>query len=134
MIVVDSSVWIGQLRGLDRPAVRVLEALREPREIVVGDIVMLEVLRGARDESQAARIECELRRFRLEPMLGLDAAVAAANLYRSLRRSGVTVRKMPDLLIAAFCVTKDYALLHDDRDFEQMAGRLNLRIVETSTP
>lgn len=132
MIVVDSSVWIAQLRSLDRPAVRVLEDLKNPRAILVGDIVLLEVLRGARDEKQAARIERELRRFRIEPMLDPDAAVAAAALYRSLRRSGITVRKVPDLLIAAFCVAHDYALLHDDRDFDQMAGLLGLRVVETS--
>ncbi len=54
MIVVDSSVWIANLRKQPVPAVR---KLREPDVAdasIVGDIVLTEVLQGERDEARAA--------------------------------------------------------------------------------
>lgn len=118
MIVVDSSVWIANLRNEERPSTAYLRWLPEPIEtIVVGDIVLLEVLRGARDERHAASIEFTLRRFNVDGMLDQNAAVAAAHSYRLLRRRGVTVSKIPDLLIATYCIRHGYPLLHDDRDF-----------------
>lgn len=133
MIVVDSSVWIAHLRNQDRPAVRLLRSYPKPGRIIVGDVVLLEVLRGARDHRDAARIERGLREFRIERMLDDSTAVAAASHYRTLRQAGVTIRKTVDLIIATFCLTHDYELLHDDRDFERCAARLGLRVVDTSS-
>jgi hypothetical protein len=65
VIVVDTSVWISHLPGHASPAVR---RLRDPTiadEILVGDIVLTEVLQGARDEAHAARLEADLRQFPL---------------------------------------------------------------------
>lgn len=129
MILVDSSVWIGHLRNHDRPAVRLLRSLPDPDEIIVGDLVLLEVLRGARDERHAAIIEEELRRFPVEPLLGEDAALSAARRYRSLRRSGLTVGKMTDLVIATFCVDRGHLLLHDDRDFIPLVDAMGLKVL-----
>jgi hypothetical protein len=131
VIVVDSSVWIGHLRHDDRPAVVALRSITDPDEIIVGDLILFEVLRGARDERHAATIEHELRQFRTEPMLGELTAITAARHYRYLRRSGFTVRKTADLIIATFCIENGYALLHDDRDFDPLVDRLGLRVVET---
>jgi len=51
MIVVDSSVWIGDLRNDDTAAVRKLRAPDLAVEaIVVPDPVLPEVLRGARND------------------------------------------------------------------------------------
>lgn len=129
MIVVDSSVWIGHLRHQDRPAVRLLRSLPDPDEILVGDLILLEVLRGARDEAHATHIERELRQFSVEPMLDDVTAALAARHYRSMRRRGHTVRKTSDLIIATFCVENDHALLHDDRDFVALVSGMGLRVV-----
>ncbi|SDR60615.1 hypothetical protein SAMN05444161_7652 [Rhizobiales bacterium GAS191] len=128
MIVVDSSVWIANLRDLDIDAVRKLRSIDDPGEILVGDLILLEVLQGARDEAHATRIEHNLRRFRIEPMLDDALAVKAARHYRSLRREGITVRKTIDMIIATFCLERGHALLHDDRDFDPMASHLGLRL------
>lgn len=130
MVVVDSSVWIANLRSQhDAAAVRRLRDVIERDEVVVGDLVLLEVLRGARDDAQAARIERDMRRFRVEPMLGDAVAVAAARLYRDLRGRGITIRKTADLVIAAFCLAHGYRLLHRDRDFAPFATHCGLRVV-----
>lgn len=129
MIVVDSSVWIDNLRSVDNTAVRKLQALGpDDTEILIGDIILLEVLQGARDALHAARIERSLRRFPIAPMLDAALAVRAAQNYRSLRSRGVTVRKTADLIIGTFCMARDHLLLHNDRDFEPMAAHLGLQL------
>jgi hypothetical protein len=127
MIVVDSSVWIGHFRNVDSAAVRTLRTLDDPNDILVGDLILLEALQGARDDRHAALIEQNLRRFAVEPMLGADLAVQAAKNYRLMRAHGVQVRKTIDLIIGTFCIARGHRLLHDDRDFEPMAKHLGLR-------
>ena len=129
MIVVDSSVWIGQSRGAHTRAVGQLNEVVDENEIIVGDLVLLEVLQGARDDHHALRLERTLRQFPVETMLDEALAVKAATNYRMLRTRGVTVRTTIDLIIATFCVDRGHGLLHDDRDFEAMAIPLGLRVV-----
>jgi predicted nucleic acid-binding protein len=129
LIVVDSSVWIANLRGLRTPQVALLTDLAKRELLVVGDLVMAEVLQGARDEANAGRIERNLRRYVIEPIVDTEIAVKAAWNYRSLRSRGFTVRKTIDLLIGTFCIERGYSLLHDDRDFEPMENLLGLAVV-----
>ena len=56
MILVDSSVWIAHLRGQRTPATAKLEAAAAREPILIGDLILLEILQGARDEAHAARI------------------------------------------------------------------------------
>lgn len=128
MIVVDSSVWIGELRDDDTAAVRKLRALDTMiSEIVVPNLVLLEVLRGARDEALAARIERDLSKFDSVTLGGRSLAVASARHYRHLRSLGITIRSSIDLLIGAFCIHHGATLLHHDRhDFAPMQEHLGL--------
>nr|WP_294521016.1 PIN domain-containing protein [uncultured Rhodopila sp.] len=129
MIVVDSSVWIGNLRDHDTGAVRKLRALDPMRSvIVVPDLVLLEVLRGARDEASAARIERNLSKFDIIQLGGKPIAVSAARHHRQLRGLGITIRSSIDMLIGAFCIEHGASLLHHDRgDFLPMEKHLGLR-------
>jgi predicted nucleic acid-binding protein len=129
MILVDSSVWIAHLRGLRTPATGKLEAAAGREPLLIGDLILLEVLQGARDESHAAQIERGLRHYALVPLLGADLAPRAASNYRKLRELGVTVRKTADIIIGTFCIEHRHALLHDDRDFGPMQEHLGLMVV-----
>jgi predicted nucleic acid-binding protein len=129
MIVVDSSVWIANLRDLDTNAVRSLRSIEDPDDILVGDLILLEVLQGARSEAHAARLEADLRQFRIERMLDEELAVLGARHYRTLRDKGVTIRKTIDLIIGTFCLARGHFLLHDDHDFDPMAAHLGLRVI-----
>ncbi len=131
MIVVDSSVWIARFRGVANAAAEKFEKVEEDDadEILVGDLVLLEVLQGARNDPHAAFIEERLREFRVEAMLDAGLAAIAAHNFRLLRGRGVTVRKTIDLIIATFCIEGDHTLLHDDRDFDAMALHLGLRVI-----
>jgi predicted nucleic acid-binding protein len=131
VIVVDSSIWIAHLRGLDSPGARRLRQLigEDDDRLIVGDVVLLEVLQGARDEANAVRIERALRAYRVVPMLDERLAPMAAEFYRRLRRQGITVCKTMDMIIGTFCIDGGHELLHDDRDFAPMAEHLGLRVL-----
>ena len=131
MIVVDSSVWIANLRAADTEALRKLRAIvdDDDEQILVGDLILMEVLQGARDEATAVRIEQNLRTYQVATMCDVTLAVKAARNYRSLRERGITVRKTIDMIIGTFCISGGHGLLHDDRDFDPMAAFLGLRVI-----
>jgi predicted nucleic acid-binding protein len=139
-VLIDSSVWIDHLRGagtretaiLDRLLTWLDPALERGDDaasagLLVGDLVLCEVLRGIPDPREHAIVRDVLLSFEVVTIGGTDLALAAADHYRVLRRRGVTVRKTIDLLIGTYCIAKECALLHSDRDFEPMTRHLGLR-------
>ena len=130
MIVVDSSVWIDFFNGKVTPQTSKLLSLLGNEPLLVGDLILCEILQGARSEAQARRLEQELRKFELLPMLNPELAIAAAKNYRLLRGEGITIRKTIDLIIGTFCIAHGHTLLHDDRDFSPMETHLGLKIIE----
>jgi predicted nucleic acid-binding protein len=129
MILVDSSVWIDLLNNVVTEPVRRLRELIPTTPLLVGDLILLEVLQGLRNESQARLVERSLRRFDAISLLDPELAVRAAVNYRFLRRRGITIRKTIDLIIGTFCIERGHALLHSDRDFEPMQRLLGLETV-----
>ena len=101
----------------------------DPNTIIIGDLVLLEVLRGARDDVHAARLRRDLGRFGKQSMLNERVALRAAENFRRLRSLCKTVRKTPDLIIGTFCIENRHALLHSDRDFDPMVEHLGLRVI-----
>lgn len=126
MIVVDSSVWIDFFADRSTDQVRKLENFSPPQRIVVGDIVLLELLQGARDDRHAAAIERWMSAFVTERFLDPDIARKAARNFRTLRAKGFTVRRTPDLIIGTFCIERGLPLLHNERDFTVMRDHLGL--------
>jgi predicted nucleic acid-binding protein len=124
VILVDSSVWIAHLRGHRTPATAKLEAAASREPLLIGDLILLEVLQGARDESHAARIERGLRRYTLVPLLDADLASRAARNYRTLRGLGITIRKTADIIIGTFCIEHRHSLLHADGGTSRPYGRV----------
>lgn len=129
MLVVDSSVWIASFRGIRTEPVLKLLAYDLRSGLLVGDVILLELLQGARSAQDAMRIERRLRSFPIVSMLNPDLAVEAATNYRHLRSLGITIRKVPDLIIGSYCIEHGHSLLHDDRDFDPMREHLGLRVI-----
>ena len=67
-------------------------------------------------------------RFALELCRQHTTFEAAADLYRSARRAGFTVRSSTDCLIAACALRHDLEVLHRDRDFPALASVSALRV------
>jgi predicted nucleic acid-binding protein len=129
VILVDTSVWITHLRGRNTAATAKLSAAAAREPLLIGDLILLEILQGARDDLNAARIERELRRYAIVPLLDDALASRAASNYRKLRDFGITIRKTGDVIIGTFCIERGHTLLHDDRDFAPMEKHLGLRVL-----
>jgi predicted nucleic acid-binding protein len=95
--------------------------------IVVPDLVLFEVLRGFRQEHSHRQARRLMESLSVEDAGGTAVALAAAQHYRSLRAQGITVRSPIDVLVASFCIERDYALLHRDRDFQAFEDLRGLR-------
>ena len=54
--------------------------------------------------------------------------VRAAEIYRSLRKKGITIGKPVDCMIASVAIEYDIHLLHNDRDFSNIAKHSRLRV------
>lgn len=128
MVVIDSSVWINLLRGRETAAVMALNAAVRDRQALLADLVMLELLQGARSEREADRLSVWLHRFPIVGVLDRNLAVQCATNHRLLRSRGRTVRKTADLVIGTYCIVHGHALLQEDRDFVAMAEHLGLRL------
>lgn len=130
MILVDSSAWIEFQRATGSPADRrVTEALEADEELATTGIVTLEVLAGARDGQHEHELRRLLARCRF---LGLEEPSdheAAASLYRTCRREGTTIRRLPDCLIATVAMRNRVELLHWDSDFDAIARHAPLSTV-----
>ncbi|MBN9404244.1 MAG: PIN domain nuclease [Burkholderiales bacterium] len=130
MLVVDSSVWIDFFADRPTAACDELDRLLQDGQtrLVVPDLVLYEVLRGFRHERAMRQARLLLLTLSVEPCGGEDIALAAADHYRHLRARGISVRSSIDVMIAAFCIDRDYLLLHGDRDYDAMAAHRGLRV------
>jgi predicted nucleic acid-binding protein len=130
MLVVDSSVWIDFFNARNSATRDELRRLLDEglTRLVVPDLVLYEVLRGFRHERAMRQARQLLQALSVEPCGGEDMALAAAEHYRHLRARGITVRSAIDVLIAAFCIERDYLLLHSDYDYDAFAAYRGLRV------
>ena len=122
MTLVDTSAWVEFLRQTGSDTHHEVRRLLE-RDLVIQttDVVVMEVLAGARNEEHHRRLQRLLARCDHVPVEGLASYETAAALYRSCRRAGETVRALTDCLIAAVALRVQVPVLHNDRDFDVLA-------------
>ena len=129
MLVVDSSVWIDFFNNADHPTVDLLQQMLDHGEvrIVVPDLVLFEVLRGFRHERDLRQAKALMSGLAVEAACSPELALSAMDHYRSLRAAGISPRSSIDVLVASFCIEKNYLLLHRDRDFTAFETHRGLR-------
>ena len=131
MILFDTSIWINYLNKKDTPQVRILENLFAIRaRVYITPTIIQEVLQGISDQK---RFDVTRRLLLAQQVLLLDAvetAIESANLYRSLRQKGVTIRKANDCLIAAYAIHFKVEICHQDSDFDLIAENSSLKITQ----
>lgn len=116
-ILVDTSVWADFFNGFPSPHEKALsQMIAGDDEICTCGVVVSEVLQGLRRPEGRREVERLLREaLFLEPS-GIDAYVRAADVYRMLRRKGITVRSTIDCLIAVLAEEAKCDVLSRDRD------------------
>ncbi len=129
MILIDSSAWVEFLRATGSPAHLALRAALEGEvKLACTDVVLMEILAGARDDADRDRLRRLLYGQEFLAVEGPADYEQAADLYRRCRLGGETPRKLTDCLIAAVAIRNDAELLCADADFLTIARHSPLRI------
>jgi predicted nucleic acid-binding protein len=96
-------------------------------DLCICGIILAEVLQGIRSDTDSA-----ITKRYLDDLIFLsmnkETFVRAAEIYRSLRRRGVTIRKPVDCMISSIAIENNLRLLHNDRDFDYIAKHTKLKI------
>jgi predicted nucleic acid-binding protein len=121
VILVDTSVWL-----FDQRRFRLLDVVPPDAIAVCGPIIQ-EVLQGARGAEYQEKRRILLNTHLVDLPLPLNRFEYAAEIYRTLRMDGITIRSSTDCLIAATAIFNRIELLHADRDFDYIAGITNLQ-------
>ena len=128
MIVVDSPIWIDYFNSpVARGTVALSEVFKRKESIAIHAIAMTEVLMGFKNERHFKAARTALLNV---PKLvsSVESHLKAAQLFRDLKRKGVTVRGAIDCIIAQASIDSNGILLTRDRDFEQIAKWSDLKI------
>ena len=124
MFLIDSSVWVEYLRptGSQKVKERVRGILQKEETVSCG-IVIVEILRGAKNEKEFQTLKDSLVNL---PQIPIDERVIerAANWGFLLDRKGRSI-STTDLFIAS-AAYKNACLLHSDNDFKVMASVVDL--------
>ena len=126
MILVDTSVWIDYLNGVQSEYTDRLDLGIVEGTIAMGDLIFLEILQGIRDDREYRTTRKTLLTLDRFMMFGQGMPEKCAENYRRLRKKGITVRKTTDVIIATFCIEQQMPLLFLDRDFIPFVENLGL--------
>ena len=130
-VLVDTSVWIDFFNGKTLSSkAEILKKLIENNDVVyLCPTVYQEILQGIADDRTFEDIKNILQNFKILKFNIMDLTNTAIEIYRKMRKAGITIRKSNDCLIAAYAVLGDLYLLHKDRDFEVMENHINIKML-----
>ncbi len=135
MTLVDTSAWVEFLRDTGSDTHRWLHRLLErDATLHTTDVVIMEVLAGARDDVHQRSLRRLLGRCQYSPTGGLATYESAAGLYRTCQRAGETVRALTDCLIGAVALRLGVPVLHQDRDFHILARHAGVPVARGLPP
>ncbi len=126
-ILIDTSVWINIFKGIETDASLFVKNNSEKFRIATCPVIVQEVLQGIVNDKQFDTIKSYLAELVLLYGDTYDYALEAASLYRLLRKQGITVRKPNDCLIALYAIKNKITLLHDDKDYANIAAFSDLK-------
>jgi predicted nucleic acid-binding protein len=125
--LIDTTVWVNFLRGLDESVRDRLSVLVNEERAFTSEIVILEILRGAKSEKEYSML---LDDFLALPQLTLDRKtweIAWGNSFE-LKKKGLTI-PIVDLLISALAIRYECSLLHSDKHFSLLAKHLGIKAI-----
>lgn len=130
-VLVDTSAWVEYLRGTgSRHNVWVREAIAREDPLGWTDPILYELTAGVRRTERAIELRALLLRGPLLAVMGIQDWEDAAQLYRTARARGITVRSTVDCLIAAVALRTASPVLALDRDFAALAEVSDLKLLD----
>jgi predicted nucleic acid-binding protein len=131
-LVVDSSIWVDFFNKKTSVEIEHLKSLllsiQWSSPVIILPVIMQEVLQGIEKDKHYNIIKENLQGFEYIEYNPYEFSIKAAEIYRGLRRKGITIRKANDCLIAALCIEYNIPLFHNDKDFDNIAKHTSLKI------
>ena len=122
-VLVDTSVWADFFNGYPSAEKKALSrSIAGDDEVFTCGVVVAEVFQGLRQDKGRREIVRLFRELVFVEPSGIDAYLRAAEIYRTLRRRGVTVRSTIDCLIAVIAEENGCNVLSRDRDLRAVLG------------
>jgi predicted nucleic acid-binding protein len=129
MIIVDSSIWISFFKN--HPiggAENLSQALERGDDIAIIPLILAEVLSGFKQDHDYKEALKVMSRVPVIP-LNIESYVEATQMYRRLRKKGVTVRRIIDCIIAQACIETQSPLMTLDKDFKKISTHTELELI-----
>jgi hypothetical protein len=128
-ILADTSVWIDFLNNRDLPQVHVFAEYLQSTLVCSCPPIIQEVLQGVHKDNEYIQIKSLLLELEILSADPVQAAVESAEMFRLLRKKGVTIRKSNDCLIAWYAICDKMKLLQNDFDFQSIAKHTSLQLL-----
>lgn len=114
-VLIDTSAWIEFFNKSDSEVGNSVKSLIINNEtIFLCPIVYQEILQGIKLDKDFEKIKNILSYFPMLENNPMEIAEKAIEIYRKTRKSGITIRKSNDCLIAAYAILNDVHLLQYD--------------------
>jgi predicted nucleic acid-binding protein len=124
----DTSAWVDFRKNVVSALTDQLDEDLQDNQVCICPVIIQEVLQGIREDADFEALKDDFKALRILQLEATEVAVAAARLYRALRKKGVTIRKPNDCLIAAYAIHFNVELCHNDVDFDHIAAYTDLKI------
>lgn len=125
MILVDTSIWIDYLRGME--SALPLMTLIDSNSICTNDLILAELLPSlkVRKETELVRLLESVERYSIRIDWKELITMQSYNIKNGINKVGI-----PDLIIAQSAVQNDLKLYSKDKHFSLMKKHIGLKIYE----
>jgi hypothetical protein len=125
MVFIDTSIWIDFFANRSTKGTLALVEAIENEDLATCGVVITEVLQGVKQDKLFKKIKSILLDLIILPMTD-SIYINAAQIYRSCRKMGISIRNSVDCMIAATCMEHSTFILHSDRDFDYISKHFPL--------
>ena len=126
--IFDTTIWVDYFHGVSNLKTDFLHHSIANKNVCMIGIIVQEVLQGVKSDSQYRDIKSHFYTLPSLPEPTFETYTTAAQLYRSLRKKGVTIRKANDCLIACYAIHFSLELCHNHSDFDLISENSSLKI------
>lgn len=129
MVIVDTSVWIDYFNGRYNKFTEKLADLEKKKyDIFTTGIIITEILSGIRSSKDYKIIKEKLLQLSYVNLIYPSTYIESALIFKKGKKTGITIRKIIDCLIAQLAIENGLLLLHHDKDFDRIATFSKLKI------
>ncbi len=130
MVLVDTLVPIDFLKGKNSNSTnKLVEIINQNIPFGICSFVYLELLQGVKDEKEFKLLDEYLSSQIFYHLNDNKKSYFKASKIRIIcNKKGITIRSIIDLIIAQIAIDNNLYLLHNDKDFENIAKLTKLKI------